>query len=454
MSGGVDSSVVALLMKRLSDSMSDRGDARLILKPVYMRNWSTLEESGSFEPGSGGAAGCEWQKEFEAVQQVCKALHLPEPRLVDLTKEYWRDVFEPSLDMWQAGQTPNPDVVCNQVIKFGALLDRLIPPQARQNQQHADQKKSWLATGHYGRLIYPEGQTLPQLHQALDLSKDQTYFLSAVSADQFAHALFPIADLLKTQTKQLARDAALPTAAAKESMGLCFVGKRDTRTTAKTPEEIAAEETFRQANKSIPSPNRPSFGRWLSSFVSDKSPYTRPGVFVDVNLKTLGRHDGLHTLTIGQSSRIPGLSEKHFVARKDVVDGLGLAIIVPGKDHPMLQCTAIRIAANHFHWVNDTDEARIAVSSTPVKMLARTRYLEVLRPCHVTIIQATDVPCTKILCIRFDESAGVALPTAASAGQVLALYDGTRCLGSGVIPLDEGGVGIELKQSFTYPDSQ
>lgn len=424
MSGGVDSSVVALLMTRHSQTLT----SPLNLVPVYMRNWSTLEESNSFEPGSGGAAGCEWQAEYQSVEEVCRKLDLPPPRLIDLTNEYWRDVFEPSLEMWGEGRTPNPDVVCNRLIKFGALLHRVIPDKS---SSVTGGKKSWLATGHYARLLVGDADKL-QLHRAKDSTKDQTYFLSSVPVEKFSHALFPLADLLKTQVRQLASDAGLPTAARKESMGLCFVGVR-----GKRQQQRKSSQHDNQSHNCIDT-KKPiaSFGDWLSSFLSASSPYTKPGPYVTLNGEILGTHAGLHSVTIGQKARLAGQPTRLFVARKEVKDGVGQALVVPGSDHPLLQCTAIKIPLGEFQWINaDVSDVE---DGHEVPLLAQIRHQTKARSCRVSVKGAT-------LIIRFAEDDGEALPFAVTSGQVVALYDGSRCLGSGVVPVDGEGQGVELR---------
>lgn len=442
MSGGVDSSVVALLMSRLSARMASEGHAPLSLVPVYMRNWSTLEESNGFEPGSGGGAGCEWQQEFRSVEEVCKTLGLAPPRLIDLTNEYWRDVFEPSLGIWGEGRTPNPDVICNRLIKFGALLDKLIPPHNRR----AATRKSWLATGHYGKLLRPSHDSSSSssstwLYRAKDRTKDQSYFLSSVPSSKLTHALFPLADLHKTQVRQLAKEAALPTAAKKESMGLCFVGVRGRR------QKKAATITDESSVDDDPA-IKASFGGWLSSFLPDSSSYTRPGTFVALDGQTIGNHSGLHTLTIGQGAKLPGQSKRLFVARKEVRNGIGVAVVVPGSDHPLLQCTAIRMRANEFHWIDESAAQELAISQSdaaPAHTLqAQIRHRSDAVPCTVAIegLHGED----RVLSIRFLEAHP--LPTAVTSGQVLALYSGDRCLGSGVIPSKELGLGITSRGEF------
>jgi tRNA-specific 2-thiouridylase len=494
MSGGVDSSVIALLLSRLSHTL--QGD--LTLHPVYMRNWSTLEESDDFEPGSGGAAGCEWQQEWEGVQGVCSHLKLPEPRLIDLSKEYWRDVFAPSLDDWGAGLTPNPDVLCNREIKFGALLDRLIPPSTREAQSAPPEgPKSWLATGHYARLVYPphpstSGQAAqPELHRASHRFKDQSYFVSSVPASSFAHALFPLANIEKAQVRKLAKAYGLPTAEKKESMGLCFVGKRGKGQERRLEVEVQEASVLNSATGGTETKRGggggATFGSWLSSYLPPSSPYTSPGPFVTLQGDVLGHHQGLHTLTIGQRARLPGLLQKWFVARKEVRDREqervtpaggeaaaaaaaaaggeqeGVAIVVPGADHPLLLCTAVELPLSTFKWVSDAGPpAELLHQSSGreargMKLLAQVRHRTEEIACYVTLSSSTPdaSPSAGTLHVSFSSSdshlqhsqepqaspalPGLSLnpairPSAICPGQVLALYDGSRCLGSAVIP--------------------
>ena len=176
MSGGVDSSLCASLLRR--------SPGKYDLRAVFMRNWNTLEESEEFEPGSGGANGCEWQKEWEDVQKVCRHLGNIPVELKDLSREYWNTVFEPALDCWAQGKTPNPDVSCNREIKFGALIKVLFEQGDPYLRHRATEGKAWLATGHYAGIRIERGingTPIPQLIRCKDQNKDQTYYLSSVS---------------------------------------------------------------------------------------------------------------------------------------------------------------------------------------------------------------------------------------------------------------------------------
>lgn len=188
MSGGVDSSVSAALLKQQG----------FHVQGIYMRNWDSSDERGE----------CTSRQDWQDVQKVCETLDI-ECSHVDFVKEYWNDVFEKTLADYAHGLTPNPDISCNSQIKFGALLNK-IP------------KDAWFATGHYCRSV--NGKLL----RGLERNKDQSYYLSTVTEDALKRTLFPLGDIeSKSTVKQLALDLGLyDIAKKKESMGICFVGQR------------------------------------------------------------------------------------------------------------------------------------------------------------------------------------------------------------------------------------
>ncbi|EPQ57770.1 tRNA 5-methylaminomethyl-2-thiouridylate-methyltransferase [Gloeophyllum trabeum ATCC 11539] len=368
MSGGVDSSVTA---KLLADQNYD-------LSAVFMRNWDTRDESGTDK-------GCEWEKDWEDVQRVCKMLDLP-CTMVDLTREYWTRVFEPSLQLWESGLTPNPDVWCNREVKFGALLDRLTP------------STRWLATGHYARKEWTQSFTpasssssdlyemriRPQLLKATDRHKDQTYYLSSIKEDSLRKALFPLGDLTKPEVRAMAKRFGLPTAERAESMGICFVGEK----------------------------------RKFSEFVSQYVP-PKPGDIVDLETgKVVGQHQGLWTYTIGQGAKIRGLPEKAFVAKKDPKSNV--VYVVPGSDHPALYSDVMTV--KDFEWIWP-DSPPLAVFE-PDGFRARVKYRYVMEDVPATICRTDESK----MRVTFDQPQKAVTP-----GQIAAVYHGDWCLGCGLI---------------------
>lgn len=191
-SGGVDSSVVLQLLK-------DEGHE---LTAFYLKIW--LEDELAF------LGDCPWQEDLQYVEAVCQKLDVP-LRVISLQKEYWERVVSYTINQVKAGYTPNPDILCNQQVKFGAFYDVI------------GDEFDKVATGHYAQVMEENG--IVALMQAPDPIKDQTYFLSHLSQQQLSRALFPIGHLTKPQVRALAHDYDLPTKQRKDSQGICFLGK-------------------------------------------------------------------------------------------------------------------------------------------------------------------------------------------------------------------------------------
>lgn len=387
LSGGVDSSVTALLLAQSS---------LYSLSAVFMRNWNELDESGTFQPGSGGASGCTWQRDWEDVQSVCRHLGNIPVEMLDLSKEYWTQVFEPALDDWREGTTPNPDVGCNREIKFGALMDRVITPTPG----------NWLATGHYAGIEWSE-EGRPKLVRAKDRTKDQTYYLSSVGEDRLRHAHFPLSNLLKSEVRDLAKKFELPTAARKESMGICFIGERcsDGKTVSNTQ----------------------GFSSFLNGYITSV-----PGEIVDGDTgEVVGNHSGLHTFTVGQGARIRGASSKYYVARKDVASNK--IVVVQGKNHPMLMCSSLHVKGVDWIWNEPPPELKDD-GEGKVKLLAQVRHRQVETEC---IVRRNGGGYE----VEFEQPVLAVAP-----GQVLGLWRGNWCLGSAVIDLVETVYDDQQKQ--------
>jgi tRNA-specific 2-thiouridylase len=196
MSGGVDSSVAALLLKEQGYEVIG----------IFMKNWDDTDEFGV----------CTAEEDAEDVRRVCSVIGIP-CYTVNFEKQYYDKVFSYFLDEYRRGRTPNPDVMCNREIKFGEFLQKAVELGA-----------DYIATGHYARVESRDG--LYRLLRGVDTNKDQTYFLNALNQYQLSKAMFPIGHLPKPKVRELAEAAGLPTAKKKDSTGVCFIGERNFKT--------------------------------------------------------------------------------------------------------------------------------------------------------------------------------------------------------------------------------
>ncbi|SDN45695.1 tRNA 2-thiouridine(34) synthase MnmA [Alkalicoccus daliensis] len=193
MSGGVDSSVTAHLLKEQGYEVIG----------IFMKNWDDTDDSGM----------CTATEDYNDVIRVCNQIGIPY-FAVNFEKEYWDKVFTYFLEEYKAGRTPNPDVMCNKEIKFKAFLDHALALGA-----------DYVATGHYAQVSRENGQV--KLLRGLDQNKDQTYFLNALSQEQLQKVMFPLGDIEKPRVREIAKEAALATADKKDSTGICFIGERN-----------------------------------------------------------------------------------------------------------------------------------------------------------------------------------------------------------------------------------
>jgi len=354
MSGGVDSSVTALLLKQQGYDVIG----------IFMKNWDDTDEFGH----------CTAEEDAEDVRRVCDQIGIPY-YTVNLERQYYDKVFTYFLDEYRSGRTPNPDVMCNREIKFGDFLQKALELGA-----------DYLATGHYARVVdAPAGGR--HLLRGVDPGKDQTYFLSALSQDQLARAMFPIGHLPKPEVRRLAAEAGLATARKKDSTGVCFIGERN-------------------------------FREFLSHYLP-----AQPGEMVDVRTgEVKGRHDGLMYYTLGQRQGLgiggSGTGEPWFVAGKDLQ--ANRLLVVQGEKHPMLYSEAL-VAAG-VNWIGGDKPA------DGFKCTAKFRYRQpdqgvtvTFRPGGLTADVVFDAP-----------------QKAVTPGQAVVFYDGDRCLGGGTIDAVRG----------------
>jgi tRNA-specific 2-thiouridylase len=365
MSGGVDSSVAALLLRDQALTDPARSVAGL-----FMTNWA--------DDGSGD---CRAEDDRRDAVAVCGRLGLP-IHFRDFSNEYWAGVFEHFLAEYAAGRTPNPDVLCNREIKFKYFLDAARELGAE-----------FIATGHYARARERDG--VWQLLRAADRNKDQSYFLHQLGQAQLAATLFPLGALIKPDVRRMAAEAGLPTAAKKDSTGICFIGERDFR------------EFLSQYLPAKPGPMITPDGRRIGE---------HPGVFYF----TLGQREGLHIGGVRGFAAAPW-----FVVGKRVADNT--LIVDQGTDSPYLFSN--RLWSERAHWIAGTAPAtRFACS-------AQTRYRQQDEACEVEVRE------DGTLAVVFERPQRAVTP-----GQSLVLYDGEVCLGGAVIaatdaPLEREGAG-------------
>ena len=360
LSGGVDSSVAALLLKRQGHDVF----------AMYMQNWN--DATGTLH------GDCEWEEEKYVAEMVARKLEIPF-YFVDLSDPYRRRVVDYMFDEYSKGRTPNPDVLCNREIKFDAFME-----VAR--KMGADM----VATGHYCRrvpatgpdgskLTGPDGQPLWSILEGSDPGKDQSYFLCQLSQEQLSKALFPIGGLLKSEVRRLARDAELPSAEKKDSQGICFVGKVDLPVFLQ--QKLASAEG--DAVELFPVYYE-GCELWLRQreLLLRGAPWTdgelsvlaAPLDYSDVELLTesyrsgkhhtkktryvqngqwafAGRHEGAQFFTQGQRKGlgIGGHKEPVFVVGTDV--GRNMVFVGEGASHPGLYRSALFVRPEEIHWI-------------------------------------------------------------------------------------------------------
>lgn len=193
MSGGVDSSVAALLLKQQGYDVIG----------IFMKNWDDTDENGV----------CTATEDYDDVIRVCNQIGIPY-YAVNFEKQYWDQVFTYFLEEYKTGRTPNPDVMCNKEIKFKAFLEHAINLGA-----------DYVATGHYAQVVYRDGEY--KMLRGIDQNKDQTYFLNQLSQEQLSKVLFPIGEFEKSKVREIAMEAGIATATKKDSTGICFIGERN-----------------------------------------------------------------------------------------------------------------------------------------------------------------------------------------------------------------------------------
>ena len=382
LSGGVDSSVAAYLLKQQGHEVIG----------LFMRNWH--DTTGTLE------GDCPWYDDQVFAELVAKKLDIPF-RFVDLSEEYRRRVVDYMFAEYSAGRTPNPDVLCNREIKFDVFLKEALKMGAE-----------YVATGHYCRkqTVVENGQEVYKLLAGSDPNKDQSYFLCQLTQEQLRYALFPIGDLLKPEVRRIAEEQKLATAKRKDSQGICFVGKVD------LPVFLQQQIAAKQGNVHEILPSWRGYAQQPAE--DDLAALAEPRRYTVRDGKKVGTHNGAHFYTIGQRKGlgIGGRKESLFIIATDVKENV--IYVGEGDSHPGLYRKALKLQSDALHWVNPADAMQVGERRC---YDVRIRYRQPL--------QRAELICREEgVYILFDEpQRGIA------AGQFAAWYSGDELVGSGVI---------------------
>lgn len=361
-SGGVDSAVSAALLKKSGYDVTG------VFIKVWQPDW--IE--------------CNWKEERRDAMRVAAHLDIPFITL-DLEKEYKQGVIDYMISEYRAGRTPNPDVMCNKTVKFGAFYDWAM-------KQGAD----FVATGHYARLRkspYAEhGDTSLHLYAGSDRNKDQSYFIWNIKKQQLAHILFPIGDIEKAEVRKLARKFGLPNAEKKDSQGLCFIGKID-------------------------------FKEFLQHYMK-----TEKGNVLNERGEVIGTHNGALFFTIGErhgfsieDKRKSTNDAPYFVIEKDVEQNT-ITVSNKGNDELLPSATKI-VRLEKVNWIDgEVPDFGVNSGDAHYPLLARSRYRQELQVVRIRSSNITETV------LEFESPQDTLTP-----GQSLVVYEGEKCLGGGVI---------------------
>ncbi|AGF49065.1 tRNA 2-thiouridine(34) synthase MnmA [Candidatus Kinetoplastidibacterium galati] len=354
MSGGVDSSVAAWILKQSGCKVVG----------LFMRNWEDNESSN-----------CTYKDDLIDAASVADKIGI-DFEYINFSKEYKDKVFSIFLEEYSLGRTPNPDILCNSEIKFRVFLDYCLQLGAQ-----------YIATGHYAR-IRKMGYKY-HLLKAIDLKKDQSYFLYRLNQEQLSRSIFPLGEMEKTKVREIAKKIGLHNFNKKDSTGICFIGEK-------------------------------LFSTFLEKFIP-----TRKGDILTIDGKKIGTHKGVHFYTLGQRKGlgiggIKNYTSLHnfdagawYVARKDLKNNI--IYVVRGREHQLLNSS--RLQAANVHWI---DESMPAIKN--ITYHAKTRYRQ------------TDSEC-KLLNLNNDELEMVFTEKqwAITPGQSVVIYDDNICMGGGII---------------------
>ncbi|MDO4763678.1 MAG: tRNA 2-thiouridine(34) synthase MnmA [Flavobacteriaceae bacterium] len=388
LSGGVDSSVAAYLLKEQGHEVIG----------LFMRNWNdasvTLEDE------------CPWVEDSNDALLVAQKLGIPF-QVIDMSELYKERIVDYMFAEYEKGRTPNPDVLCNREVKFDVFLQTALSLGADK-----------VATGHYARLSSFENENGEEVFQLLagkDNNKDQSYFLCQLNQKQLSKALFPIGELTKPEVREIARKIGLATAEKKDSQGLCFIGK------VSLPQFLQQQLEPKQGEIVEIFKDFPKYHQEMPLFETklDELEYLSAKIhYQKSDGKVIGKHQGAHFYTIGQSKGlgIGGHKESCFLISRDVKENL--VFVGEGRDFPGLYRKALKVNNEEVHWVREDLRLKNGES---LRVQARIRYRQPLEWARLHQFEEG-------FFVEFD------VPQSAIAeGQFVAWYQGEELLGSGVI---------------------
>ena len=387
LSGGVDSSVSALLLKQQGYEVIG----------LFMKNWHDETVTISDE--------CPWLDDSNDAMLIAEKLGIPF-QTVDLSKEYHSRIIDYMFNEYENGRTPNPDVLCNREIKFDVFLEIALSLGA-----------DYIATGHYCQVnkINKDDKEIYRLIAGADEKKDQSYFLCQLNQKQLSKAIFPIGHLTKADVRNIAKTNGLITAEKKDSQGLCFVGKvklpdfLKQRLTPKKGKVIKIDSKFIQQKTDLTMFNSKEEELQLLS-----SPYS----FSSVDGQEIGEHNGAYYYTVGQRKglNIGGFRDPLFVLQTDVSNNI--IYVGMGESHPALFKKALFVCSNEIHWIRE--DLKIDENET-MQIEFRIRYRQPLQ-------SGTLYRFKKGLYILFDKPI-----SSVTAGQFVSWYINDELIGSGII---------------------
>jgi tRNA-specific 2-thiouridylase len=387
LSGGVDSSVAAYLLKEQGYEVIG----------LFMKNWHDESVTISNE--------CPWLEDSNDAMLVAEKLGIPF-QVVDLSEQYQKRIVDYMFNEYEKGRTPNPDVLCNREIKFDVFMKIAL-----------DLGADYVATGHYCRkdVITKDGNEIYRLLAGKDNNKDQSYFLCQLSQEQLAKSLFPIGELTKPEVRKIAQELDLITADKKDSQGLCFIGK------VRLPEFLQQKLQAKEGDIITIPKDAPIYDRKIPVFENKEQElefYAKKYTYHPEDGKVVGKHQGAHFFTKGQRKglAVGGTKEPLFVIETDVKNNI--IYTGEGKNHKGLYRKALFIPNNEIHYIRK-DLSLTDGESMQAK--ARIRYRQPLE-------KATIYKTKKGLYVLFNNE-----QSAITEGQFVTWYLDDELIGSGVI---------------------